>query len=125
MKGQINDQLWEMIEPLLPKMKKRTGASGRPPRQWREVMEAIFWILRTGAQWSELPKCYPPKSTVHDRFQFLVREDFFRKLAEELSDELLESGKLDIQECFIDGMFVPAKKGSPISGRQNAVKAAK
>jgi len=55
------------MELLLPKMKKRIGASGRPPRKWRGVMEVLFWALKTGEQWSELPKCYPPKSTVHDR----------------------------------------------------------
>jgi len=115
MKEQIDDRLWEMMELLLPKMKKRIGASGRPPREWRGVTEVLFWVLKTGEQWSELPK-----STVYDRFQFLMREDCFRKLG----DELLERGKRKIQECFIEGMFVSAKKRTPLLARSNAGKAA-
>jgi transposase len=125
MKHQISEELWERIEPLLPRMKKRRGYSGRNPRGWREVLEGIFWILRTGSQWSELPERYPPKSTVHDRFQLLVREGFFESLAFDLSAELLEAGVIDLEECFIDGMFIPAKKGAKISGRRNEEKARK
>jgi putative transposase len=34
----------------------------------REVMNAVFYLLRTGCQWDYLPKCFPPKSTVYDYF---------------------------------------------------------
>ena len=119
----IPNELWERMEPLLPRMKKKRGKSGRNPAPWREVMEGIFWILRTGAPWSALPSDYPPRSTVHDRFQMLVEKRFFRQLAEALSDELLSSGVLDLEECFIDGTFSPAKRGAQKLARPNAEKA--
>ena len=100
------------MEALLPSMKQRQGKRGRPARCWREILEAIFWILRTGSQWRELPERYPPKSTVYERFQLLVEAGFFERLARELSEELVTAGILDLEECFIDGTFVPAKKGS-------------
>jgi len=117
--------LWERMEPLLPKMKKKRGKSGRTPTPWREILDGIFWILRTGAPWSALPSEYPPRSTVHERFQMLVTHGFFRKLVEELSEELHGAGVLNLTECFIDGTFSSAKRGAKQLGRQNVGKARK
>lgn len=124
-KRKITDELWSRMERLLPPRKKRDGGVGRPPASYRDVMEAIFWILRTGAQWSELPRVYPPKSTVHDRFQHLVQHGFFERLASNLAEELVADGVLDLEECFIDGTFVVAKKGAQRSARPSAAKARK
>jgi len=51
---------WEIIEPLLPK-KKRT----KPPT-WskREILDGIFYQLKNGCNWGDLPKDLPPYSTV-------------------------------------------------------------
>jgi transposase len=121
----ISDELWKRMEVLLPPLKKKTGDVGRPPASYRDVMEAIFWILRTGAQWSALPKEYPPKSTVHDRFQYLVGHGFFELLVQELAEELVADGVMDLEECFIDGTFVVAKKGGMRLARPSAAKAQK
>lgn len=119
----IRDELWEEMRPFLPRMKSRQGRRGRPATNYREILDAIFWVLKTGAQWRALPSCYPAKSTVYERFQLLVRKGFFKKLISNLAEELLEEGALNIEECFIDGMFVPAKKGVQGLARQNAGKA--
>jgi transposase len=121
----ISDELWKRMEVLLPPLKKKAGDVGRPPASYRDVMEAIFWILRTGAQWSALPKVYPPKSTVHDRFQYLVGHGFFELLVQELAEELVAEGVIDLEECFIDGTFVVAKKGDMRLARPSAAKAQK
>ncbi len=65
---EIPDELWKKIEPLLPppKLKKKPG---RPRKDDRKIMTAIFYILRTGCQWKALPRSYGASSTVHDRFQ--------------------------------------------------------
>lgn len=65
----LTDAQWAFIEPLLPELPKRTDGRGRPWRDSREVLNGILWILRTGAQWSELPNRYPPYQTCHRRFQ--------------------------------------------------------
>ena len=56
----LTDKEWEIIEPLLPK-KKQT----RPP-VWtkREILDGIFYQLKNGCNWGELPKDLPPYSTV-------------------------------------------------------------
>ncbi len=81
----LTDQQWLIIKPLLPVEKD----GGRPrTTDMREVMNAIFYLLRTGYQWEYLPKCFPPKSTVCDYFTQWrddgVLEDMMRVLREEI-----------------------------------------
>jgi len=56
----LSDKEWELIEPLLPQ-KKRT----RPPC-WtkRQILDGIFYQLKNGCNWCDLPKDLPPYSTV-------------------------------------------------------------
>ena len=56
----LTDQEWKIIEPLLPQ-KKQT----RPPL-WskRQVLDGIFYQLKNGCNWCDLPKDLPPYSTV-------------------------------------------------------------
>jgi transposase len=57
----VTDEQWPLIETRLPAA--RPG--GRPRKtDMRDVVDAIFYVLRTGCQWRYLPKDFPPKSTV-------------------------------------------------------------
>jgi len=78
-------------------------------------MNGILWVLRSGARWEDLPERFPPYQTCHRRFQQWVREGVLRSLLEALAEDLRARGELDLSECFIDGMFVVAKK-SPCGG---------
>lgn len=61
----LSDAQWEFIEHLVP----RALQGGRPRKVvMREVMNAILYVLKTGCQWSMLPREFPPKSTVHGYF---------------------------------------------------------
>jgi len=56
----ITDEQWAFLEPHLP-----VYPGGRPRKtDLRAVVDAVFYILRTGCQWRYLPKDFPPKSTV-------------------------------------------------------------
>src|SRR6202790_2453293 len=56
----VTDAQWSLIEPHLP-----VYPGGRPRKtNLRDVVDAVFYILRTGCQWRYLPKDFPPKSTV-------------------------------------------------------------
>lgn len=56
----LTDKEWEIIEPLLPKKKKT-----RPPT-WtkRQILDGVFYQLKNGCNWGDLPKDLPPYSTV-------------------------------------------------------------
>ena len=51
----LTDEQWQLIEPVLPKPKRRRDKRGRPPASNRACFEGILWILQTGAAWRFLP----------------------------------------------------------------------
>jgi len=56
----LTDEQWALVEPLIP-----VYPGGRPRTTlMRDVLDAIFYLVRTGCQWRFLPKDFPPKSTV-------------------------------------------------------------
>lgn len=61
----IRDEDWARIKPLLPKKQTKRG---RPSLDNRIVIEAILWVLRTGAPWRDLPEEFPPWKSVYTRF---------------------------------------------------------
>ena len=121
----LTDKQWELIEPILPRSKSGAGRRGRPCVAKRQVLNGILWILRTGAQWRELPKRYPPYQTCHRYFQYWVRHHILKKLLRLLAKDLLIRGKLDTSEGFIDGSFSPAKKGALELVQRSAAKGAR
>lgn len=61
----ITDSEWALIAPMIPP--PRPG--GRPrDTDMREVFNAVRYVLRTGCQWRQLPKDFPPRSTVYNYF---------------------------------------------------------
>jgi len=117
-----NEQ-WNRIEPIIRELTPAKDPRGRPPREPRDVFNGILWILRTGAPWKDMPPRYPPHQTCHRWFQQWVKLGVFRRIAQELVEDLYERGQIDIREAFIDGSFAPAKKGVLLSARQSAAKA--
>jgi len=61
----LTDKEWATLEPLIPPPKP--GGRQRSTNM-REVMNAIFYVLKTGCQWEMLPHEFPPKGTVYDYF---------------------------------------------------------
>jgi putative transposase len=78
----ISDELWTLLEPLLPqRVNTHRFGGGRPRFPDRQCADAIFFILRTGGQWEALNQTQLcAKSTAHDRFQEWVEAGVFLKL---------------------------------------------
>jgi transposase len=67
----LRDREWALIAPLMPERKRL----GRPRRtDLRRVMEAILYIVTTGCQWRQLPRHFPPFTTVQGYFYRWIRE---------------------------------------------------
>ena len=64
----LTDEQWSIIEPVLSNEVKQTRRGRRREVSLREVVNAIFYIDRTGCQWDLLPHDLPAKSTVYDYF---------------------------------------------------------
>ena len=52
----LDDELWQIIEPLLPKKKRRFRYPGRKPMDDRAVLRGILFVLKTGIAWEDLPQ---------------------------------------------------------------------
>jgi transposase len=56
-RGDLTDQQWQQLQPLLPPQKPATG---HPGKDQRTIINAILWVLRTGPPWRDLPERYSP-----------------------------------------------------------------
>jgi transposase len=90
---------WERIRGLLP---SEGGREGRPSIDNRQIVNAIRWILKTGAPWRDLPEHYPKWKTVHSRFSRWTRQGVWARVLEELAKDQ------DDESFLIDATIVRA-----------------
>lgn len=79
------DVEWQLIMPHLPTV----SGKGRPRQHaWRDIIDAIFYILRTGCQWRSLPADFPPWRTVYTYFYRWRWQGWWQTLNDSLSEQL-------------------------------------
>jgi len=80
----LSDEEWGLIAPLLP---GGDGAPrvGRPTQEDRRVLDGIFYILRTGAPWRDLPERYGPYTSVYNRFNRWAKAGVWGRVFEALA----------------------------------------
>ena len=105
----LSDEQWERIRNHFTEEHIADGRPGRKPIPTRRVLEAVLWILNTGAQWHMLPQSYPNYKTVHRRFQSWCHCEVLRQVLTDVANELRDRGVLDEEESFIDATFAMAK----------------
>ncbi len=113
----LQNEQWVLIEPLLPKVKRRADGRSRPRCDDRSVLNGILWISRSGACWKDLPERFPSYQTCHRRFQRWVEDGILSRIQSALADNQRRWGKIDVEECFIDGTFASAKKAAVELGK--------
>ena len=118
----LTDEQWKLIEPLLPKPKRRRDKRGRPPAPNRACLEGILWVLQTGAAWRFLPDEFPSPSTCWRRLQQWQEQGIWLNAWRTLLGALDERGLLKWDETFLDGSFAPAKKGAPQSAKPSVAR---
>jgi len=122
---QLRDVQWELIREHFPEENIHDGRPGRKPVPTRSVLNAVLWILNTGAQWHMLPQCYPNYKTVHRRFQQWCRNEVLRNVLTDLANTLREQGDIDESESFIDATRASAKGGGRKIGKTKRGKGVK
>lgn len=81
----LTDPQWERLRPLLNLARR---GPGRPIElDMRQVVNAIFYILRTGCQWDELPKAYPNHNSVYYHFRKWRTNELWPKINDTLRQE--------------------------------------
>lgn len=106
MKNELTDRQWARLLPLLPPQKQ---ARGRPAIDHRTVVNAILWILRTGAPWRDLPAdagvCW---KTASSRFYRWTASGVWQKILDELQRDADQQGEIDWTKHFVDGSSIRA-----------------
>jgi transposase len=82
----ITDKEWALIEPILLADKSRGGRN--PKYQRREVMNAIFYLVRSGCSWRHLPHDFPPWNIVYTQFARWRDRGVFEKLHDEVKERV-------------------------------------
>src|SRR5215211_6865281 len=83
----LTDEQWAVIRPLLPR--RRSGGPGRPREvDRRDLLDAIFYLLRTGCQWRFLPKDFPPWGTVASQFHRWRKSGLWEKIHDTLHERV-------------------------------------
>jgi transposase len=77
---------WAVIEPLLPNKPR-----GVPRVDDRRVLNGIFWVLRTGAPWKDIPERYGPRTTAYNRFVRWRKAGVWERLVQHLQMDIDKS----------------------------------
>jgi transposase len=113
----IPDALWQRIQPLLPRV-RRSRQGGRPPLPQRQVLDGIFYVLRTGCQWKAVPAEFGSGSSLHRYFQRWQKRGLFLKLWQAALHEYDEEIGIDWEWQSLDGSMTKA----PLGGKKDGEK---
>jgi putative transposase len=114
----LSDGQWALIKPRLP-----VYPGGRPrTTDLRDVVDAIFYIVRTGCQWRYLPKDFPPKSTVWRYFDQWRHNGTLDTIHDLLRTKVRTQEKPDAPRtsASVDSQSVDTTSGGEQRGRDNA-----
>ena len=101
----LSNEQWERLRPLLPPQKPRTG---RPAKDHRTMLNGIFWLLRTGAPWRDLPSQYGPWQTAATRFYRWRRAGVWESVLQVLQQQADAGGQLDWEQHYLDSTVIRA-----------------
>jgi transposase len=112
---ELTDEQWQAVEPLLP---KRTAKTGRKPKDPRQMLNGIVWVLRSGAPWREVPDRYGRWQTVYDYYWRWRDNGTFDRLLSALQIRLDRQGHIDWDLWCIDGSSVRAARAAAGAGKK-------
>ena len=112
---EITDDFWEAVKDLLirkgrdeKKKYKRKPGGGRKPKDFRVVLSAIFYVLRTGVQWKALPEAFGSSSAVHRYVQLWSEQGVFLRMWQRGLERYDELKGIQWEWQSIDGSMVKA-----------------
>jgi transposase len=109
MRFDLSDDEWALLEPLMPKSRMSARTDNR------KIMNAIFYVLRTGMPWRDLPERYGPYTTAYNRFNRWSRRGIWKRIFDTLALKSRDSLYL------IDSTIVKAHRAA--SGAKGGAKA--
>jgi len=123
-KAIVSDELWTMVEPLLPPEPPKPQG-GRPRLPDRAALTGIIFVLRTGIPWEWLPQEMGCGSgmTCWRRLHAWQAAGVWHQLHRVILDRLGEQDRIDWSRASVDSTSVRAKKGAGKPGRTRPIAA--
>lgn len=84
---------------------------GRPPADPRKTINGTLYVLKTGCPWADMPRKYGSPTTCWRRLQQWTEDGTWDQIWRALLSELDAQEKIEWAQAFLDGSFVPSKKG--------------
>jgi transposase len=106
---ELTDEQWQVVEPILP---QRTATTGRKPKDPRQMLNGIVWVLRSGAPWRDVPERYGRWKTVYDYYRTWRNNGTFNRIFSALQIRLDREGRIDWDLWCIDGSSVRAARAA-------------
>jgi transposase len=121
----VPDELWELIEPLLPKRERRFRYPGRKRLPDREALQGILFVLHTGIAWQQLPAelGFGAGVTCWRRLDEWQRAGVWARLHTLLLARLRAAGELEWTRAVVDSSQIQAKRGAPKRARVRSTEA--
>jgi transposase len=123
----VPDELWELIEPLLPRRERRFRYPGRKRLSDREALQGILFVLHTGIAWQQLPAelGFGSGVTCWRRLDEWQRAGVWTRLHVLLLARLRAAGELEWSRAVVDSSQIQAKRGAPKRARARSTGAAR
>jgi transposase len=112
-RGDLTNDEWQRLEPLLPPQKPKTG---RPAADHRRIINGMLWIARTGAPWRDLPERSGAIGTVSSRFPRWRQAGVWDRILAALQQQADAAGQLDWTMHVVDGTSVRAQQHAAGAG---------
>jgi len=107
----VPDDVWAVFEPILPPVVWK--GNGRKPKENRECLHALLYVLASGVAWEMLPVCFPSHKTVKRRLKVWLRLDVFHTAWKQLAQRYQQLHGINWDQLLMDGSKKPSKKGGP------------
>ena len=109
----VNDELWGILEPLIPQKKRRFRHPGRKPTSNRAALTGILFVLKTGIGWEDLPQemgcgC---GMTCWRRLQEWQKAGVWDRIHRVLLSKLRRADQIDFSRVVVDSGSVRAVFG--------------
>lgn len=115
----LTDEQWTLVEPLLPPARVGPKGGRREKHPRRRIVDAIFYVVRTGCAWRQLPKDFPPWPTVYWYFTWWHDDGTVERVHDALRDRVREADGRSAEPSagLIDSQSIRTADTVPVATR--------
>lgn len=110
----LTDDQWECIKDVFPP----PATTGRPPNDRREMVDAMLWMLRSGAAWRDLPAEFGRWQTVWHLHNAWNKNGTLDEILQRLRAAHIDAGEIDEELWCIDGTSIRAARCAAGGGKK-------